>query len=104
MMEPLYKVGDVVILSDTCEIDIGTFAWEYVSTHRVATVAHVFPGEHGVMYGLEWHEEFRGGHNCKGNCEDRRGQYVSQQHLELENFEASREVNTVPTFEGTQHG
>jgi hypothetical protein len=100
MIEPLYKGGDVVLLHDTCEEDIGTMAWDYVRHHRRATVVSILSGKNGVMYGLEWSEEFRGGHNCHGNCKERRGQYAAQQHLELENFEASRAVNTVPNIEG----
>lgn len=101
-MEPLYQAGDVVLLKDSCQIDIGWWAWEYIRTHRKATVVSVISDatERSHMYTCEWPNEFDGGHDCMGKTARRCGQYVSEQHLELENFEASRVVNTVPNIGG----
>jgi hypothetical protein len=107
-MEPLYKVGDVVFLKDSCEVDIGTDAWlNYVNKHRQATVKFVQDSaaycgyyKSGTMYAVEFYEDFKGGHSCHERTLKNRGQYVHEAHLELANFEASREVNTVPNLEG----
>jgi hypothetical protein len=99
-MTQLYQVGDIVLLKDSCQSDIGTFAWTYIQTHRRAIVKTVQASQNGILYGLEWPEDFEGGHDCYRTVTAQRGQFVTEQHLELENFEASREVNTVPQFQG----
>ncbi len=97
-MEPLYQVGDIVRLKDSCEEDIGTYAWLYIKTHRLATVRTVSNPGLGFVYGLEWDEDFEGGHDCWRNITQHRGQFVTEKHLELENFEASSEVITIPNL------
>ena len=99
-MSALYRVGDIVLLKDSCEVDIGTYAWNYVKNNRMAKIVSCKAQGKRIMYGLEWADEFEGGHDCWRTCAPHRGQFVHEPHLELLNFEASREVNTVPNIEG----
>jgi hypothetical protein len=99
----MFLPGDKVYVEESANIDIGFMAWPFVSTHPCATVratVHVDP-ESETLCAVEWDEDFSGGIDCFGNCAPHRGQFVTAKHLSLD-FEASREVVTIPKFEGNR--
>lgn len=106
----MLRIGDVVYIEDSGQIDVGFIAWSYIKDHRVALVKKemtfaemgvefkdYIPKSGDFMYAVEWPEKFNGGHTCQGHCKEGQGQFLSAKHLDL-NFEASREVNTVPNL------
>ena len=108
----MLQAGDTVFVEDSAKIDVGFMAWSFVEANHLAIVKQRMEmlnpdkkeiPESEVIYALEWPVEFSGGHNCQGNCAERRGQFVSGKHLSL-CFEASREVNTVPNINGFTDG
>lgn len=99
----MFQVGDKVWIEDSAQIDVGFIAWNYVNTHRYATIKSINKMHHKVpalpegeyVYCLEWDEEFSGGWDCQSVCASKRGTMISGKHLSLD-FEASRNVITVP--------
>ena len=98
----MFQAGDKVWIEDSAQIDVGFLAWNFVNTHRYATVKSEYTGktvlplpEGEKIYCLEWDEEFSGGWNCFGACAEKRGMQISSKHLSLD-FEASRNVKTIP--------
>lgn len=99
----MFQIGDKVTVEPSAQVDVGYLAWQYIHTHPVATVKHIFV-ESGVavrdtIIALEWDEPFPGGWDVYEICLPRRGQQITSKHLTL-NFEESRQAVTVPRFEG----
>ena len=97
------QVGDKVYIEESAVIDVGFLAWNFVHDHPYAVVrqrmeCRAATPESEVVYAVEWDQEFSGGIDCQGSCAPRRGQYITRKHLSLD-FEASREVVTVPLVE-----
>jgi hypothetical protein len=101
----MFQAGDKVWVEDSAQIDVSFVAWTYIDAHRYATITvkcDMLPADKGsagdVVYCLEWPDEFDGGWDCHNACAKRRGQQIAGKHLSLD-FEASRQVTTVPTCE-----
>jgi len=106
----MLTIGDKVFVEDSGQVDIGFLSWAYIKDHREATIKQKMefaalgvdlkdyvPTDVDYIYALEWSERFSGGHTCQNNCAAEQGQFVAAKHLSL-NFEASREVQTVPNL------
>ena len=81
-----YQVGDRVKVLPTAFEDIGTLAWPTIMGWA-GTVkdgqAREKDGYAYIVYAVEFDSPFKGGFNCWGHTMPGRGQFVSQQHLEL---------------------
>lgn len=98
----MFKIGDSVYLTDNAQEDVAGCAWKYINAHRNATIASIFfksdkLPEDFITYAVVWSEDFLGGWDCWGLCQTHRGQLIKQSNMEL-NFEASREIVTVPNI------
>lgn len=99
--KPLYKIGDNVSLKADYQSDLAHIAIEHLKEFQSqGVVKEIFASTKAVMYSIEFPMEFPGGHDCWHTCLSRRGQFVMEQNLELENFETNRIVNTVPNLGG----
>ena len=103
-----FQEGDSVYIKDSARIDCEGYAWNYIADHRNAAVISVscdatklIPplAESETLYVVAWPEPFKGGWSCWDKCLPGHGQIITGKHLEL-NFEASREVVTVPNITG----
>jgi hypothetical protein len=77
-------------------------AWSYIKNHprgqvKSVTLDQELPASEGVC-AIEFPDQFAGGIDCMTKCKPRQGQYITAKHLDLD-FEASRQVRTVPMLE-----
>jgi len=90
-----YPVGSRVTVKPSAALDVSGVAWPYLEG-KAGTVRKVnisssaagvnTPGLWAVLYSIEFDEEFRGGWDCFGACIPGKGQQISEQHLELEDY------------------
>lgn len=102
----MFQNDDKVYINPSAKEDVGFLAWDYVSNTGYGTIKGALTGtkeepvpESMFVYAIEFAREFSGGIECQGLCKPKRGQWISAKHLELD-FEASRDVVTVPNIEG----
>lgn len=99
----MFKSGDSVYIKDSAQEDINGHSWNYVQSHRTASVVCTLalpkPGvpEGETLYVVVWDEPFEGGWDCWHQCIPGYGQIVAQKNMEL-NFEASYQAVTVPNL------
>ena len=104
----MFQEGDSVYIKDSAQEDVGGYAWNYVQAHReAAIVCRLALPQQGVpenetLYVVVWPDQFQGGWDCYNNCIPGYGQIVAQKNMEL-NFEASREVVTIPNIKVPDH-
>ena len=108
----MLQVGDVVDIFNSAECEVCGVAWAYIKAHPQATIKALVPLPENHVYHkgdqayvLEWPEDFPGGHTCNNVATPRRGQFVSERHIDI-NFEATylaqhKEINTVPNIRMT---
>ena len=85
-----YPIGSYVKVLPSAQVDIAGVAWPYLDGQigqvRQVEITPTQLGTYHIVYAIEFAETFKGGWYCWGNTAPGQGQYISQQHLELDNY------------------
>jgi hypothetical protein len=85
----MFKIGDTVLIEDSAKDDCCEAAWPFIEGRRKAVVKDVRardtvqPAPSDVELALEFETPFAGGHDCKGACAPRQGQYTMANNVSL---------------------